>query len=55
MVAPVGGSHPHLTMSGVTSSGSRVQGTDFTPHHFKSFSSHEHFQQVSLVCVVRVC
>lgn len=35
-----------LAMSSVTPADGRVQGTNFTPHHFKPFSSHEHYQQV---------
>lgn len=46
MVAPIG--RNPLAMSSVTSPGGRVQGSNFTPHHFKPFSSHEHYQQVSV-------
>lgn len=35
-----------LAMSNVTPSEGRVQGSNFTPHHFKPFSSHAHYQQV---------
>ncbi|XP_061913169.1 suppressor of cytokine signaling 3b [Entelurus aequoreus] len=33
-------------MSGAASSEGRVQRADVTPHHFKPFSSHAHYQQV---------
>lgn len=36
-----------LAMSGGRPAEARVQGSSFTPHHFKPFSSHEHYQQVS--------
>lgn len=36
-----------LAMSSVTPPEGRVQGSNFTPHHFKPFSSHAHYQQVS--------
>uniref|UniRef100_H3CGU9 Suppressor of cytokine signaling 3b n=1 Tax=Tetraodon nigroviridis TaxID=99883 RepID=H3CGU9_TETNG len=35
-----------LAMSSVGPSEGRVQGSNFTPHHFKPFSSHEHYHQV---------
>ncbi|TNN03212.1 hypothetical protein fugu_000241 [Takifugu bimaculatus] len=35
-----------LAMSSVRSADARVQGSNFTPHHFKPFSSNEHYQQV---------
>ncbi|KAE8284192.1 Suppressor of cytokine signaling 3 [Larimichthys crocea] len=35
-----------LAMSSVTPPEGRVQGSNFTPHHFKPFSSHAHYQQV---------
>lgn len=35
-----------LAMSSVTPPESRVQGSSFTPHHYKPFSSHAHYQQV---------
>ncbi|XP_041829634.1 suppressor of cytokine signaling 3b [Melanotaenia boesemani] len=35
-----------LAMSGASSSEGRVQGPNFTPHHYKPFRSHEHYQQV---------
>lgn len=36
-----------LAMSSASSPEDRVQAPNFTPHHFKPFSSHEHYQQVS--------
>ncbi|KAM9837113.1 suppressor of cytokine signaling 3b [Aulostomus maculatus] len=33
-------------MSSVTPPEGRVQGASFTPHHYKPFSSHAHYQQV---------
>ncbi|XP_053269151.1 suppressor of cytokine signaling 3 [Pleuronectes platessa] len=44
MVA-LGGRNP-LAMSGVPPQVGRVQGSNFTPHHYKPFSSHAHYQQV---------
>lgn len=41
-----GGQNP-LAMSGVPPPEGRVQGPNITPHHFKPFSSHAHYQQVS--------
>ncbi|KAM8890560.1 suppressor of cytokine signaling 3b isoform 1-T2 [Synchiropus picturatus] len=38
--------HSPLAMTSVTPSQSRVQGSNFSPHHFKPFSSHAHYQQV---------
>ncbi|XP_077407779.1 suppressor of cytokine signaling 3b [Vanacampus margaritifer] len=35
-----------LAMSGGTPSEGRVPQSDYTPHHFKPFSSHAHYQQV---------
>lgn len=35
-----------LAMSSVTPIVGRVQGSSFTPHHYKPFSSHAHYQQV---------
>lgn len=35
-------------MSSVTPPEGRVQGSNRTLHHYKPFSSHEHYQQVSL-------
>ncbi|XP_030611375.1 suppressor of cytokine signaling 3b [Archocentrus centrarchus] len=40
-----GGRNP-LAMSSVTPPEGRLQGLNFTPHHYKPFSSHEHYQQV---------
>ncbi|KAM9426650.1 suppressor of cytokine signaling 3b [Pholidichthys leucotaenia] len=40
-----GGRNP-VAMNGVTPLEARVQGSSFTPHHYKPFSSHEHYQQV---------
>ncbi|XP_057681860.1 suppressor of cytokine signaling 3-like [Corythoichthys intestinalis] len=39
-----------LAMSGGTTSEERVSQSDCTPHHFKPFSSHAHYQQV--MCAV---
>nr|XP_057924327.1 suppressor of cytokine signaling 3b [Doryrhamphus excisus]XP_057924329.1 suppressor of cytokine signaling 3b [Doryrhamphus excisus]XP_057924330.1 suppressor of cytokine signaling 3b [Doryrhamphus excisus] len=44
MVAPRG--RELRAMSGATPSEGRVQQSDVTPHHFKPFSSHAHYQQV---------
>ncbi|XP_059181216.1 suppressor of cytokine signaling 3b [Centropristis striata] len=35
-----------LAMSSVTPPEGRLQGATFTPHHYKPFSSHAHYQQV---------
>ncbi|XP_028331359.1 suppressor of cytokine signaling 3b [Gouania willdenowi] len=35
-----------LAMSSVTLPDDQVQGANFTPHHYKPFSSHQHYQQV---------
>ncbi|KAM4524567.1 suppressor of cytokine signaling 3b [Odontesthes bonariensis] len=35
-----------LAMSGAPPPEGRVQRSNFTPHHYKPFSSHEHYQQV---------
>ncbi|XP_047465645.1 suppressor of cytokine signaling 3b [Mugil cephalus] len=35
-----------LAMNSVTPAEGRVQGSSFTPHHYKTFSSHEHYHQV---------
>ncbi|XP_068161676.1 suppressor of cytokine signaling 3b [Antennarius striatus] len=40
-----------LAMSNVTPTEGRVQGSNFTPHHYKPFSSHAHYQQV--MCAFR--
>lgn len=40
-----GGRNP-LAMSAASPPEGRVQGPNFTPHHYKPFSSHEHYQQV---------
>lgn len=40
-----GGRSP-FAMSSVPPPEGRVQGSNFTPHHYKPFSSHEHYQQV---------
>lgn len=40
-----------LAMSSVTPPEGRVQGSNFTPHHYKPFSSHAHYQQV--MCALR--
>lgn len=40
-----GGRNP-LAMSSGTPPEGRVQGSNFTPHHYKPFSSHAHYQQV---------
>lgn len=45
-----GGRNP-LAMSGVTPPEGRAQGSTFTPHHFKPFRSHAHYQQV--MCALR--
>lgn len=39
------GQHPPA-MSARSPQEGRVQGSKFTPHHYKPFSSHEHYQQV---------
>ncbi|KAJ4920110.1 suppressor of cytokine signaling 3b [Gymnodraco acuticeps] len=40
-----------LAMSSVNPPEARVQGTNFTPHHYKPFRSHAHYQQV--MCALR--
>ncbi|KAK2820583.1 hypothetical protein Q5P01_023542 [Channa striata] len=40
------GGRNHLDMSSVPSPEGRVQGSNITPHHYKPFSSHAHYQQV---------
>lgn len=44
------GHSPHA-MSAVTPTEARVPGSGFTPHHYKPFSSHAHYQQV--MCALR--
>uniref|UniRef100_A0A1A8LGW6 Suppressor of cytokine signaling 3b n=2 Tax=Nothobranchius TaxID=28779 RepID=A0A1A8LGW6_9TELE len=38
--------HSPLIMSSMAPSEGRVQGSNFTPLHYKPFNSHEHYQQV---------
>ncbi|XP_018520944.1 suppressor of cytokine signaling 3b [Lates calcarifer] len=45
-----GGRNP-LAMSGVPPPEGSVQGSNFTPHHYKPFSSHAHYRQV--MCALR--
>lgn len=40
------GARSPVAMSAVTPPEGRVQGSTYTPHHYKPFSSHEHYQQV---------